>query len=136
MARISIKRFSSPDETRPFKGNGHAEILKFGDGVVGRGVFEPGWRWSTHVKPLAGTRSCQAAHSGYVVSGRMHLVMDDGEEAEIGAGDYAVIPPGHDAWTVGDEACVIIDFAGMEHYAEGRTTRAQPGAESQAPAHH
>ncbi|ABS25841.1 cupin domain-containing protein [Anaeromyxobacter sp. Fw109-5] len=137
MAHISIKRFSSPDETRPFADKGHAEILRFGEGTVGRGVFEPGWRWSTHVKPIAGTRSCQAAHSGYVVSGRMHLVMDDGEEAEMAAGDYVTIPPGHDAWTVGDEACVIIDVAGMEHYAEGRTaSRAQQGTEAQPPAHH
>jgi len=123
MARMTIKKFSAPDETRPFAAKGHAEILKFGDGVVGRGVFEPGWRWSKHVKPIAGTRSCEAPHSGYVLSGRMHVVMDDGEAADLEPGDYCIIPPGHDAWTLGDEACVLIDFAGMENYA-----RSRPGA--------
>jgi len=117
MAGITVKRFARPDETRPFTDKGRAEILKFGDGAVGRGIFEPGWKWSVHVKPIAATRSCQVAHSGYCVSGRMHVVMDDGQEAEIGPGDYAVIPPGHDAWTVGREPCVIVDFAGMESYA-------------------
>ncbi len=118
MGRITIKRFSKPDETRPFTAKGHAEIVQLGRGTIGRGVFEPGWRWSKHVKPLAGTRSCEAAHTGYVVSGRMHLVMDDGEEAEIGPGDFCVIPPGHDAWTVGDETCVFVDVTGMESYAQ------------------
>jgi quercetin dioxygenase-like cupin family protein len=69
------------------------------------------------VKPLAGTKSCQASHSGYVLSGRMRIVMDDGQQIEVGPGDYAVIPPGHDAWTVGNEACVMLDVAGMENYA-------------------
>jgi hypothetical protein len=81
-------------------------------------VFEPGWRWSEDVKPLAGTASCENHHSGYVLSGRMHLVMDDGTEDDIGPGDLFDIPPGHDAWTVGNEACVLIDYAGMQHYAQ------------------
>jgi hypothetical protein len=119
MASITVKRFSSPDETRRFE-HGRAEILKIGDGTVGRGVFEPGWRWSQDVKPIAGTRSCEVAHACYCVSGRMRIAMDGGEEAEVGPGDYAVIPPGHDAWTLGDEACVMIDVAGMEHYAQPR----------------
>src|SRR5262249_53210877 len=72
MERLSIKRFSAPDEKRPFADKGYAEILAFHDGTVGRGVFEPGWRWSEHISPIAGTPSCQAAHSCYVVSGRMH----------------------------------------------------------------
>jgi quercetin dioxygenase-like cupin family protein len=70
------------------------------------------------VKPIAQTESCQSAHLGYVVSGRMHTVMDNGEEAELLAGEVVYIPPGHDAWVVGDETCVMLDFAGMEHYAE------------------
>ncbi|HEX9289508.1 MAG TPA: cupin domain-containing protein, partial [Anaeromyxobacteraceae bacterium] len=107
MAQLIVRKFSSPDETRPFQAKGRVDILKFGEGVVGRAVFEPGWKWSTHVKPIAGTESCQAAHSGYVLSGRMHIVMDDGTEADMGPGDYAVIPPGHDAWTVGNETCVV-----------------------------
>jgi len=133
MAKLMIGRFASPDETRQFTAKGHAEILKFGNGTVGRGVFEPGWRWSKHVKPIAGTASCEAPHSGYVVSGRMHVVMDDGQEAEIGPGDYAIIPPGHDAWTVGNDACVMIDFMGMAQYARPRDLEA--GAEQHAGMH-
>jgi len=121
MSRIAIKKFSAPDERRTFKAKGFADILNFDAGVVGRGVFEPGWKWSKHLQPIAGTKSCESAHSCYVVSGRMHIVMDDGEEVDIGPGDVVMVPPGHDAWTVGDEACVIVDFSGMEHYAEPRT---------------
>jgi quercetin dioxygenase-like cupin family protein len=115
---LEAKSLDSPDETRPFAAKGKADIVKVGDVTVGRGVFEPGWRWSEHVKPIAGTDSCQAPHAGYVLSGRMHVRMDDGTEAEVGPGDAFVISPGHDAWTVGDEACVALDFSGMESYAK------------------
>jgi len=97
---------------------GQVEIVKVGDGVVGKATFEPGWRWSEHVKPIAGTESCQAAHLGYVLSGRQTAVMDDGSELDFGPGDVVAIPPGHDAWVVGDEACVVLDFAGMGEYAK------------------
>jgi hypothetical protein len=117
MAQLIVKRFERPDETRPFQ-RGHAEILHVDEGTVGRGVFEPGWKWSECVKPIAGTESCEVAHLGYVAAGRMHVRMDDGQEADVGPGDVMMIPPGHDAWVVGDEACVVLDFAGMEHYAE------------------
>ncbi len=117
MAGMVVRKFSWPDESRPFA-NGHVEILKFGDATVGRGIFEPGWRWSRDVKPIAGTRSCEVEHSVYVLSGRMHVLMDDGQETEIEPGDYAIIPPRHDAWTVGDQACVVIDFSGMKSYAQ------------------
>jgi mannose-6-phosphate isomerase-like protein (cupin superfamily) len=134
---MTVKKFSAPDEKRSFTDKGHAEILRFGGGVVGRGMFEPGWRWSTHVKPIAGTESCEASHAGYVVSGRMHIVMDDGEEADIGTGDYVEIPPGHDAWTVGNETCVIIDVSGMEHYArQDFATRTEATSGEQPTAHH
>ena len=136
MAGITVKRFAKPDETRAFTDKGRAEILKFADGAVGRGVFEPGWKWSIHVKPIAATRSCQAAHSGYCVSGRMHVVMDDGEEAEFGPGDYAVIEPGHDAWTVGREPCVFVDFAGMENYARPSLERRDAPSEGSRPGMH
>ena len=125
MAKIVVKRFSSADETRKFN-RGRAEILKIGEGTVGCGVFEPGWRWSTDVKPIAGTKSCEVAHAGYCVTGQMRIRMDDGEEAEIRAGDYCVIPPGHDAWVLGNETCTFVDVAGMEHYAQ-RPEEAQPG---------
>jgi Cupin domain len=118
--QLEKKAFSSPDDVRPMSGHGQVEILKIGDGVVGKATFEPGWRWSEDVKPVAGTDSCQSAHLGYVVSGRQRVVMDDGSELEYGAGDVVAIPPGHDAWVVGDEPCVMLDFAGMEHYAEAR----------------
>jgi quercetin dioxygenase-like cupin family protein len=118
MATLEAKSLDSPEETRPFVDKGKADVVKVGDVTVGRGVFEPGWRWSEHVKPIAGTDSCQSAHTGYVLSGRMKVVMDDGEEAEVGPGDAFVIEPGHDAWTVGDDACVMVDFSGMERYAK------------------
>src|SRR5947209_3478751 len=118
MAELERKSFDNPDETRPFQGKGRVEIVKLGDGVVGLATFEPGWKWSDHVKPLAGTGSCQAAHLGYVVSGRQMIRMDDGTEVEIGAGDVVSIPAGHDGWTIGDEPCVVVDFAGMATYAK------------------
>ena len=87
-------------------------------GAVGRATFMPGWRWSEHVKPIAKTDSCQAAHLGYFVSGRMTVVMDDGEELEYGPGDFADMAPGHDAWIVGDEPCVVVDWQGYADYAK------------------
>ena len=83
-----------------------------------RAIFEPGWKWSESVKPIAGTDSCQVAHMGYQISGRMKVRMDDGSEQEFGPGDAGVIPPGHDAWVVGDEPVVFIDFQGAALYAK------------------
>jgi len=117
MAKLTVRKFSSPDETRPFQSRGRVDLLTVGGATVGRGVFEPGWKWSVDVKPIAGTERCEASHSGYVLSGRMHVVMADGEEADIEPGDYVAIPPGHDAWVVGKDTCVFLDFAGMEGYA-------------------
>ena len=118
MASMEIKHFDTPDETRPFVDKGRAEVVNVGGTTIIRGTFEPGWRWSQHVKPLAKTDSCQAAHTGYVVSGRMHVRMDDGTEQEIGAGDAFAIPPGHDAETIGDDPCVLVDFGEIEEYAK------------------
>jgi quercetin dioxygenase-like cupin family protein len=119
MAGMLRKSLDSPEETRQFKdGKGKLELVNLDAGGVGRATFQPGWRWSEHVKPIAGTDSCQSAHLGYYVSGRMKVVMDDGEEAEFGPGDFAIIPPGHDAWIVGDEACVVIDWQGFSDYAK------------------
>lgn len=116
-ARLEAKSLDQPEETRPFVAHGRVEVVTLGAVTVGRGSLEPGWRWSEHVRPLAGTTSCQAQHTGYVLSGRMKVVMDDGTEGEAGAGEAFVIPPGHDAWVVGDETCVFVDFSGMEQYA-------------------
>lgn len=119
MAGLLRKSLDSPEETRPFEeGKGKLELVNLQGGSVGRATFEPGWQWSKHVKPIAGTESCQSAHVAYFVSGRMKVVMDDGEEMDYGPGDFAVMPPGHDAWTVGDEACVVIDWQGFADYAK------------------
>src|SRR5438552_852124 len=118
MATLDAKNFDRPDETRPFAGHGKMEIVKVGDGTIGRGVFEPGWRWSDDVKPIAKTESCQVHHLGYVLSGRMRVRMNDGTEAEVGPGSVFEIDPGHDAWVVGDESCVMLEFGGAAHYAK------------------
>jgi Cupin domain len=118
MAEMEVKNFDSPDETRPFEGNGQAEVLQIGGHTVGRATFEPGWQWSQNVKPIAQTDSCQVSHLGYVVSGRMKIIMDDGSEAEVGPGDVFAVPPGHDAETVGAEPCVALDFGEFGDYAK------------------
>jgi len=120
VAKMMRKSLDAPEEVRPFEdGKGRVELVNLDAGAVGRATFEPGWRWSEHVKPIAKTDSCQAAHLGYYVSGRMKVVMDNGEEEEFGAGDFAVIPAGHDAWVVGNEPCVVIDWQGFADYAKG-----------------
>ena len=113
------KSLNQPEETRPFEaGSGQLQLVNVAEGAVGRATFNPGWRWSQHVKPIAGTESCQAAHMGYVISGRMTIQMDDGTKDDFGPGDVMVCPPGHDAWVVGDEACVVVDWTGMANYAK------------------
>ena len=118
MAEMEVKNFESPDETRPFEGHGHGDVLQLAGHTVMRGVFEPGWKWSNDLKPIAGTDSCQVSHLGYCVSGRMKVIMDDGNEEECGPGDVIAIPPGHDAEVVGDEPCVFIDFGEFGEYAK------------------
>ena len=118
-ARLLKYNVDSPDETRPFEaGSGRLDLVNTDQGLIGRAVFEPGWQWSKHVKPIAKTESCQAAHMGYMISGRMAIRMDDGTEQEFGPGDVMIADPGHDAWIVGDEACVVIDWAGFADYAK------------------
>jgi quercetin dioxygenase-like cupin family protein len=120
MAGLQIKNFDSPDETRPFAGKGNAKVLTIGDSTVLYGTFEPGWHWADHVKPLAGTETCQSPHFLYVLSGQMAVRMDDGSEGEVGPNSVARIEPGHDAWVVGDEPCVVVDFGPSAAYAKGR----------------
>ena len=117
MAGTVKKNFDSPEETRKVD-KGTVEILNLGDAQVMRATFQPGWKWSECVKPVAGTDSCEVSHLVYVNSGRMRLRMDDGSEIEIGPGDVASIPPGHDAWIIGDEPFVGIDFQGAGSYAK------------------
>ena len=109
--------FATPDEVREFP-KGRLELIKIGGATIGRGIFEPGWKWSNSVKPIAKTNSCEAPHFQYHVSGILHIVMDDGTEFDCKAGDVSLLPPGHDAWTVGDEPAVVIDFQGMIDYAK------------------
>lgn len=110
---------TQPDETRHFP-NGEFAIVRLGDFSVARATFQPGWRWSEHVKPIAGTASCQTHHRGYLVSGRIGVRMDDGAEMEFAAGDAYEIPPGHDGWVVGDEPAVGIELSGAEVFAKPR----------------
>jgi len=118
MAGTEVKNFDSPDEQRPFEGNGGVDVVTVAGKSVGRGTFEPGWKWSENVKPIAGTDSCQTAHVGYCLSGRMVIHMDDGSDSEITPGTAFAIPPGHDAEVVGDEACVMVDFGEIGDYAK------------------
>ena len=111
------KTFGKPDETRDFP-NGKAELLSVGDAQIGRLVLQPGWRWSTDVKPIAGTKSCEAPHFQYHVSGRLAIKMDDGTEFIAGPGDVTSLPSGHDAWVVGNEPVIVVDWYGASNYAK------------------
>ncbi|MFF9126855.1 cupin domain-containing protein [Streptomyces sp. NPDC014889] len=116
---LEVKTVEKPDERRDFP-RGHLEAVHLTGLDFAVATFEPGWRWSESVGPIAGTRSCLVHHDCYVVRGRMHLTMDDGGEAEVGPGDVFVCSPGHDAWVVGDEQVVLYDFAGVmaQRYAK------------------
>jgi len=117
MASLESRDFSAPDETRtPDKTT--IELVKVGDGQIGRFTFQPGWRWSECIKPIAGTDSCQTDHVGYCVSGAIHVVHDDGTELEVKGGSVYRISPGHDAWVVGDQPMVGIEFQGAGTYAK------------------
>ncbi|MNL03758.1 hypothetical protein D3C87_1243060 [compost metagenome] len=110
------KNFSKPDEVREFP-KGKMELITFNGSVVGKATLQPGWRWSTSVKSIAKTESCQAPHFQYHLAGVLKIKMDDGSEFECKPGDVTLVPPGHDAWVVGNEPVVIIDFQGMSNYA-------------------
>lgn len=118
------KEFSKPDERREFKGHGHLDVLSFENGregvSIGKGVFEPGWKWTNDLKPLAGTESCEAEHTGYCLKGKMVIKMNDGKEFTIKEGEAFYISPGHDAWVVGNEPCELLDFSGFREYAKAK----------------
>ena len=97
---------------------GTLELVTLGNVTFGRATFQPGWKWSESSKAAAKTESCQAPHTNYHVSGRLRVRMDDGAEAEFGPGDVSVLPPGHDAWVVGNEPAVVMDITGMTEYAK------------------
>ena len=117
MGKAERKGFNAADEVRRFE-KGKVELVKIGGGTVGRLTLEPGWRWSTHVKPVAKTEWCEAPHFQYQVAGRLHVKMADGSEFEVGPGEVVALPSGHDAWVVGNEPAVVIDVTGMADYAK------------------
>ena len=116
--QMEKKSINSPDEIRTFD-KGKVELTTFTNGTtIGRITLEPGWSWEKCVKPIVKTNSCEAPHTQYIISGHIKVVMDDGSEEQFGPGDTAVIPSGHNAWVVGDEPVVAIDFAGLKNYAK------------------
>jgi hypothetical protein len=117
MKKAVLKSFGQADEVREFP-KGKLELVKVGDATVGRAVLEPGWRWSTSLQPLVKTRSCEASHFQYHLSGVLRVRMDDGTEFDCKAGDVSLLPSGHDAWVVGNEPVVVVDFQGMIDYAK------------------
>jgi mannose-6-phosphate isomerase-like protein (cupin superfamily) len=117
MSKMQKKSMNSPDETRTFD-KGKIDLTKIGDTRIGRMYLEPGWSWEKCMKPIAKTESCQASHTQYVVSGRVGVKMNDGDEEEYGPGDVLYIPPGHNSWVVGNEPYIGIEIATMDNYAK------------------
>jgi quercetin dioxygenase-like cupin family protein len=117
MKPITIRRFEKADESRVFD-KGRFDLVTIGGVTVGRARYEPGWKWSVHVKPTAGTPSCRVEHVGLVLSGRAMVVMDDGEEILLEPGDLFSIAAGHDSWVVGDESYVSLHLLGADAYAK------------------
>jgi hypothetical protein len=116
MEKMQVKSLNTPEEVRTFD-KGKLELVKVNGAMIGRAVFQPGWKWSESVKPLTKTKSCEAPHFQYHVSGTLRLRMDDGTERDLKTGDISYLPSGHDAWVVGNEPVVVVDFQGMVDYA-------------------
>lgn len=125
---LEAKNLGSPDDRRPLE-HGVLEVVNLPGATIARAVFQPGWKWSEDLAPLVGTSSCQVAHTGYIISGRFHVRMDDGREVDFGPGDAHVVAPGHDAWVVGEEPCVIVDFAPTAGAVGGHIGRCPCGVE-------
>ena len=117
MKKLEVKDFSNPEEVRTFD-KGKLELIKVGGALIGRATLQPGWKWSESVKPIAKTESCEAPHFQYHASGTIRIKMDDGTERDVKAGEVSLVPTGHDAWVIGDEPVVLIDFQGMADYAK------------------
>jgi hypothetical protein len=118
MQKVEHRDFAEPDEVRTFD-NGRAEILNTDAGTIGRLIFQPGWRWSKDVKPIAGTDLCEAPHFQYHVSGTLRIQTEDGTEFDATPGQLTSLPAGHDAWVVGNEPVVVVDWFGATEYAKG-----------------
>jgi hypothetical protein len=118
MQKAILKRFEHQDEVRVFD-KGRFEIVHIGGLTIGRASYEPGWKWSQDVAPLAGTALCEVEHVGLVVSGRAVVAFADGTQTELTPGSLFYIPPvAHDSWVVGDEPYVSLHFMGAAHYAK------------------
>jgi hypothetical protein len=117
--KAELKSFGKPDEVREFP-LGKLELITVGGASIGRAILQPGWRWSTSVQPLVNTKSCEAPHYQYHISGILHVLMDDGTVLECKPGDISLLPEGHDAWVVGNEPVVLVDFQGMVDYAKSK----------------
>ena len=122
MNTMQVKSLNKPEEVRTFD-KGKVELVKANGAMIGRAVFQPGWKWSESVKPIAKTKSCEAPHFQYHISGTLHVKMDDGTELDLKAGDIAYLPSGHDAWVVGNEPVVVVDFQGMLDYAKEQSKK-------------
>jgi quercetin dioxygenase-like cupin family protein len=118
MIDVILRRFEEPDELREFE-KGRLEIVRIGGMTIGRATYEPGWKWSEHVRPLAGTEFCEVEHVGMVLAGRATAAMRDGEVVELAAGTIFHVPAEpHDSWVIGDEPYVSLHFLGADHYAK------------------
>jgi hypothetical protein len=117
MAQIEAKSLNTPDEVRTFD-KGKLEIINIDGRIVGRATLQPGWKWSQSVKPLVNTKSCEAPHFQYHVSGTLRIKTDDGTVRDCKAGDVSMLGSGHDAWVIGDDPVVLVDFQGMVDYAK------------------
>jgi TusA-related sulfurtransferase len=112
---------NEPDETK-LTPKGKLQLVTIGGFALGLRTFEPGWKWSTSMQPVAKTDTCEVRHIGYVISGRMGFLMNDGTELEVGPGDAFDVQPGHDAWTVGDAPFVFVDLVGAVEQAKAATS--------------
>ena len=112
ISKAELKSFAKPDEVREFP-KGRVELVNIGGATVGRATFQPGWKWSTSVQPLSKTKSCEAPHFQYHVSGRLMVKMDDGSLMECKPGDISLLPMEYETWVIGNEPAVVLDFQGM-----------------------
>jgi len=115
-SKVELKKFDTPDEVRTFT-HGRVELVNIAGGTVGRLILEPGWRWSEDVKPIVGTDWCEAPHFQYLVSGQLHVAMADGTDLDLRPGDVSSLPANHDAWVVGNEPAILVDWYGAGKYA-------------------
>src|ERR1700759_156721 len=125
---VAVKNIDTPDERHAFE-HASLNVVNLPGVTIARTVYQPGWKWSTDVRPVVGTQACQAIHTGYIISGRLHARMDDGREYDFGPGDAHVMSAGHDAWVEGDEPCVVLDVAFTGRALAGHVGRCPCGVE-------